>query len=329
MVAPSSSVRCGPARLLFRSPSLSAFRSCSGLLLRSISERALQVGGVALLVAEFVATAYITWKRLRSIPLGRWRYPLFWIALVGGVTTLIALTPMVLADSGGVAGNIFALFGSALTPVLFVMYLRTCSPFAPPKLSTVVRAFGLGAFLATPIAVVFEIAFGSTLDAAIAEETCKAIALLLLFRRKDLGLNWRLDGIILGAAVGMGFALIEDLFYAAGGFGQGVSHGLATVWLRAITGAFGHGLWTGILGGAIWGTRESKTKFRAWLLVGVIFLFVVALHTIWDLSLLGPFVAGLIGLIFLVRAVQRALRPIREAFPGTTARAAGFWTTRD
>src|SRR5581483_10492081 len=137
---------------------------------------------------------------------------------------LAGLTPSVAAGDSGWPRTVFILFGSALIPLLFVGYLRWYSPVEPPELWLLAAACGLGGLVAAPIAAIAEIflidGFGSSevIKAVLIEETCKFAAMLVLFRAQDADLDFQLDGMILGAAVGMGFGIVEDLLFAAGGF---------------------------------------------------------------------------------------------------------------
>src|SRR5205807_2877484 len=125
----------------------------------------------------------------------------------------------------------------------------------------------------------------------------------------------QMDGLLLGGAVGMGFAALESTGYAFTVLL--LSHGLvvASIFetvIRGVFAPFGHGVWTGILGAVLF--RESGPQhFRITGLVILTYLFVSALHALWDglpvtLYLIIPpglpipvisLILGMIGIVIL------------------------------
>jgi len=75
--------------------------------------------------------------------------------------------------------------------------------------------------------------------APVIEETLKALAIVLLFRTNRIG--FAIDAIILGFAVGTGFALLENLYYLntlmGAGWGDWVMRGLGTAIMHGGTAA--------------------------------------------------------------------------------------------
>ena len=93
-----------------------------------------------------------------------------------------------------------------------------------------------------------------------------------------------MDGLLLGAAVGMGFAALESTGYAFTTFveSQGVvTVSIAVTVLRGLLAPFGHGVWTAILGAVLF--RQSQPqRFRLTGAVILAYLFVSLLHGLWD-----------------------------------------------
>jgi RsiW-degrading membrane proteinase PrsW (M82 family) len=95
------------------------------------------------------------------------------------------------------------------------------------------------------------------------------------------------DGMVLGAAVGAGFAAFESSGYPLGELvadsdRHPVLSILGTEIFRAVFAPFGHITWTAIPGGAIFASASSTGRLRLdgrvlWTFVGV-----VALHAAWD-----------------------------------------------
>jgi RsiW-degrading membrane proteinase PrsW (M82 family) len=114
------------------------------------------------------------------------------------------------------------------------------------------------------------------------EEGCKLAAVIVLARRGRH--TSEMDGLLLGATVGMGFAALESTGYAFTAFvlSQGqVGASIASTLARGLLAPFGHGVWTAIVGAVLF--RESKpADFRLDRWVVLTYLFVSLLHGLWD-----------------------------------------------
>lgn len=239
------------------------------------------------------------------------------------------------------------LLGNFLVPVTFVTFL-----YERQHLSTItLPRLGLSFFLGGVIAV-FEAGlleqllisgpkFGllTALQVGLIEELVKILAVMFVARRMQH--NSELDGLLLGAAVGMGFAALESTGYAFTVFLEAFAKGLrpnapqtfpllATVGvtaLRSLLAPFGHGVWTAILSAVLF--RESTPeRFRITGKVILAYLTVSLLHGFWDgmpiqivlnipiinLLPLGYWIVIFIGLSMLMRlwreAIRRATRPV-------------------
>src|SRR5260221_11612615 len=116
----------------------------------------------------------------------------------------------------------------------------------------------------------------------------------------------RRDGMVLGAAVGFGFAALESSGYALASLfvvqGQHLylsfSSVIVTELIRGVLAPFGHGLWSAILGGAIFhATRGGRLRMTWGVLVA--FLGVSLLHSAFDTfgGILGYVVISIIGVL--------------------------------
>jgi protease PrsW len=122
-----------------------------------------------------------------------------------------------------------------------------------------------------------------------------------------------MDGIIYGAAAGMGFAALENLIYGLNRL-DALSHLLATISVRTLAAPFAHGMWTAIICAAIWQVKGAGRPRFGWpILAGL--AVSVALHALWDLPLPPAagswYVAwlvllGLAGLLLLARLLRSA-----------------------
>ena len=114
------------------------------------------------------------------------------------------------------------------------------------------------------------------------------------------------DGMVLGATVGFGFAALESSGYALASLFvvQGnqlilsLDSVIFTELVRGVLAPFGHGMWSAMLGGAIFAAARRGGLRLTWVILGT-YLFVSALHGAFDSvsSIWGVAVVSLIGLI--------------------------------
>ncbi|MFJ4472349.1 PrsW family glutamic-type intramembrane protease [Streptomyces sp. NPDC089424] len=117
----------------------------------------------------------------------------------------------------------------------------------------------------------------------LAEEAMKLGALLFVLRRQTRIRGLR-AGLVLGAAVGLGFAAMEGVGYAfhaaAGTPGLDLGELLETEILRGVPASVGQGLWTAIAGGVLLACRHPNGRFRLTGTVAATYLGVALLHTL-------------------------------------------------
>jgi len=183
------------------------------------------------------------------------------------------------------------LLGSFLVPVAFATYAfgRADQVVTAQRIFT---AFVYGGVLGVLGASVLEAAFlkqpsvATYLGVGLVEEAVKLAALWLVARR--LPRYTMRDGIVLGAAVGLGFAALESAGYAFNALftmeGLSLQNLVETEVLRGLLTPLGHGLWTAILGGVLFRTAAEGGRLRlSGALVGW-YLVVAGLHALWDAS---------------------------------------------
>ncbi len=162
-------------------------------------------------------------------------------------------------------------------------------------------------------------------SAGIVEETGKVLTLLLVVRKPRF--RWTLNGLLLGATVGTGFAVFESAGYAlrAALSDGGIPAMRDMIFQRGVLSLLGgHVLWTGLAGAALWRVRDDQ-PFQREMLTDPRFLRVlgmcVAMHMLWNSGLTFP-VLGLYGKYFALGAaawllvlgmIQSGLRQIRDA----------------
>ena len=278
-------------------------------------------------------------RQVRSFLRKRW-WKFFLIGLAAYIVSLVVLL------ATGIVNLIplVLLIASALAPVTFVIYCWEQSAFADMPAATVAITFLNGAVLGLILAAILEplllnglglaaIPLVGALVIGFCEETAKVIPVLWFLR--DRRIRSELDGVILGAASGMGFAALETAGYGFQSFIAGYTQvlapalsqhtaGPATIGaaftsgiigmnielvLRMALAIFGHGVWAAIVCAAIWRYRQ-RSVFRQ--LGGIItaYLIAVILHAAWDSAPQGqgiPFpitlswylIVGMTGILIL------------------------------
>jgi protease PrsW len=211
--------------------------------------------------------------------------------LLGGLALWVATVVVTFATQNSNLVPTIILLGSFLVPVTFVAYAfgradeivtaqRIFSAFVyGGVLGTLGASLLEGEFLKSPSA-------GTYIYVGLIEEAVKLAALWLLARR--LPRYTVRDGVVLGAAVGFGFAALETAGYAFNALftsgGLSLLSLVETEVLRGVLAPVGHGLWTAILGGALFAAAARHGRLRPTGAVLGWYLVVAALHALWDAS---------------------------------------------
>ncbi len=234
----------------------------------------------------------------------------WWKVLVLGIAFyFVGLAALVLTGNPNLFPTV-VMVGSFLVPLTYVAFFYEHRHYSRLTMPTTALAMVYGGVLGVIAASILEPLFVRRLDFVTAfvigfiEEFVKILGVLIVARRR--GHDSEIDGLILGAAAGMGFAALESTGYAFTAFltSQGsLSATVGVTLLRGLLSPLGHGTWTAILAAVLF--RESREgHFRINLKVIGAYLWVVALHGLWDglPGLLSNYVAS--GLdIFIAQAL--------------------------
>jgi len=175
------------------------------------------------------------------------------------------------------------------------------------------------------------------LNAGITEETIKGLGLLLLFLVLRDEFDNVTDGIVYGALIGAGFAMVENFRYFAIDFKQ---FPVFLIVYRIVLGWLGHSTFTVCFGATLGYVRHTRVRWRHILIPLLGYLCAVSLHSFFDfvafqassalsaspgnsnvsflslLALIGdyipPFLAQMFLLYILIKALAHEAAVIRE-----------------
>ena len=195
-------------------------------------------------------------------------------------------------------------------------------PFWLTMLTFVWGAFGgtsLGCVCSLPLAMAamafggeaFGTAVGAVVVAPLVEEFTKGLVFVLLLLTRHL--DNETDGLIYGAAAGLGFAAVENVMYAIAVSGEGTAAVVGLVFMRTLFSAIVHCIGSALLGMTIGYAchRSGAARWLLWPSIG--FALAVANHALWnglaiaaEFEVLGEASPLLVVLGMLVVAVAAA-----------------------
>lgn len=222
------------------------------------------------------------------------------------------------------------LTGSFMVPLAVVVFFFELNATKNISFFTIIKVFlvgGCASFLATlllfEVVTVEELDWGGAILVGIVEEIGKFV-IVAYFIWRDKGICHPINGLLIGATVGAGFAAIESAGYAFRFFIGTLSYSemMDVIILRALLAPGGHVIWAAISGYAIMISKGSapmslevlkQTSF--WKL----FLVPVVLHSIWDMPIdfgadiyLVPILLTLTGWVVIMVLINNSLLYISE-----------------
>ena len=260
----------------------------------------------------FIAGTKTTTPALADVS-DEWAKPwLFSRILLGFLLAFVVLLYMVdgFDNSNAIPGLI--LVGAFAVPFSGLVFFFEANAFKDISLFEVVKVFFIGGIFSMVVTLFLYqfVTFSSTsqifgvltlkdsLSIGLVEELGKV--LIVSYFISQLDVRHVLDGILIGAAVGAGFAAFETAGYIYGAGNQLV----AVAILRGWSTIGGHLVWAAISGGAIMIVkRDQPFKFNQLLDTRLLVFFVLAvlMHAAWDwdITILGSDYLKLILLIVL------------------------------
>lgn len=226
------------------------------------------------------------------------------------------------------------MIGSVAVPLSLLIFFFEVNVPRNISLYQVIRLLFIGGLVSIVVSLfLFELTKGlsnwlGAASAGIVEETGKVLTLLIVVREKRF--RWTLNGLLLGATVGAGFAIFESAGYALrAALGPGGEAAMRDViFTRGIlTLLGGHVLWTGLSGAALWRVRGDRPFDRSMLgdprflrVLGIC----VLLHMTWNTDFALPVVGyygkyALLGAatwLLILGMIQSGLKQVRDAQAG-------------
>jgi RsiW-degrading membrane proteinase PrsW (M82 family) len=209
------------------------------------------------------------------------------VLLIGLLLYIVGIAVLVATGNPTLFPTV-VLLGSFMVPAAYVAFFYERRDLSDLTMSTTALGFFYGGVLGVFAASLLEPLFihylnlATVMEIGLIEEFVKILGILVIARR--MRRDSELNGLILGAAAGMGFAALESTGYAFNAFlisGGSLSAAVIVTLIRGLLSPVGHGTWSAILAGVLF--RESGPKhFRLNLKVVGAFLTVAVLHGLWD-----------------------------------------------
>lgn len=265
--------------------------------------------------------------RVAGADSSRWA-PAWWAVLLIGLGLWIATVAVANLTGNLIILPTIVLLGSFLIPVTAVVWYLDHDPSRELSPRRIVAAFMIAGVLGVLGASVLEYylvgaGLPANLEVGLIEEFVKG-ALIFLVAWGVRSFHTR-DGMVLGATVGFGFAALESSGYALAALFVVQGHRLylsidsviVTELIRGVLAPFGHGMWSAVLGGAIFAAARHRGRLRLSWTVLATYLVVAVLHGAFDSlsGIVGYIVVSIVGLIPLVWLWRRAGRKGAPAQP--------------
>lgn len=238
-------------------------------------------------------------------------------------------------DDLGTAAPMLLLFlgivGIPFASLTFFMELNPLKNISIAQIGKVVLAGGFLSIMLTLIAIKFFPSYRTAPAywAGPFEEITKGcIILLFVF---NLRYRYKANGLLIGAAVGVGFAIIETGGYVVKNSNVlGGDVGMETMIRRAICAPLGHVLYSSLVGYGIWISRKATGEFDfSYLTKGQTLrpvLLGIALHMFWNSPLLNSeyivkmAIVAIVGYGAVIILLNSCIREIRMLQQSTMAR---------
>ena len=250
--------------------------------------------------------------------LANWRKPFLFARFFVGFLAMLLFSYVMAAFLGYMGGYYLLLVGIPfLMPVTLLLMIFEMNVPRNISLYEVITTVGLGGILSLIATLIMDHFIGveQAYWAGLVEEPAKLIVIYMVLRKNNY--KYAINGALIGAAVGTGFAVMESLIYtinyiAVGtasaliGFaengmnivdainnidsiwGAGIAQGLYVALARAVTALSGHGVFAALYGCALVKAKGSEEVNVSHLLKGEFLLYfavAIGLHALHNYGL--------------------------------------------
>jgi protease PrsW len=209
------------------------------------------------------------------------------VFLTGLGLYIVSLVVMIFTSNPNLFPTVM-LVGNFLIPVVYVAFFYERREMSSLSMPSLFSTFIYGGLLGVLAASILEPIFIRSMDPlsvvliGVIEEGVKILGVIFIIRQiKNLS---EMDGLILGAAAGMGFAALESMGYTFTVFLMSNGSMTDTVFVTLLCGILspiGHGTWTAILASVLFRERKENHFHLNWKVIGA-FIFVALMHSAWD-----------------------------------------------
>jgi protease PrsW len=182
------------------------------------------------------------------------------------------------------------------------MWLLTAA-FVWGAIPSILLAFFFNTLLSVPLYLLAGEDTGNILAASLVgppvEESIKGLALIGILFLWRTEIDSVLDGIIYGAMVGLGFAMVENVFYFVAVYNEGGQEAWQmNIFIRGVVFGLNHALFTGITGLGIALARLSHNPLTRWAAPVAGWMVATFLHFLHNLTVSFGNLLCLVALIF-------------------------------
>ena len=243
-------------------------------------------------------------------------------------TLLLYFIIFMMGNNKAIPGYMF--ISAMMVPVAVMVFFFEVNIPRNISIFRVVKVFVIGGILSLIVTLLIgnfiyrDFNLIGSIGIGIAEETGKAIIIAAFLNRKDEH-HYILNGLLIGAAVGAGFAAFESAGYIFNGFAQGIMN--EVVIGRSLFAIGGHVIWCPITGAAMCvaagGNAISSKNLMTSSFLGA-FIIPVLLHAAWDWQFLSNMffikdpalivIAWIVALAYIRRGIKEVNRLSAEAY---------------
>lgn len=250
--------------------------------------------------------------------LANWRKPFLFSRFFVGLLAILLVSYLMAAYVGYIGGYYLLLVGIPfLMPVTLLLMIFEMNVPRNISLYEVITTVGLGGVLSLIATLVIDHFIGveQAYWAGLVEEPAKLIVIFLVLRKHNY--KYAINGALIGAAVGTGFAVMESLIYTINYmevgiynalisfynngmtlvdalenigaiWGAGVAEGLYVALARAVTALSGHGVFAALYGCALVKAKGAEEVNVSHLFKGEFLLYfavAIGLHALHNMNL--------------------------------------------